>query len=350
VTGAIPLLGTPEAALAPLLGGRTRARAALAWALLRDGLPVDVPEAIPGVARQAWDAVRARVTLPSARVVGRRAATDGTIKYAIELGGPRDVVETVLIPGPRRSTICVSSQIGCTRRCGFCATATLGFRRALDAAEIVAQVQIARREAPADAPARNVVFMGMGEPMDNLDAVLPAIDVLLGPGSRLRARYVTVSTSGVLPGIERFLAASPANLALSVNATTEETRRSLMPHDRRWPLEDLLALLRADHVAHPGRIHFIEYVLLHGVNDTDADAERLVALLDGIPVRVNLIPHNELEGIPFRAPPAARVKAFQDRVFAGGVRVIVRRPRGQDIDAACGQLALRVRPDPAPTA
>ena len=291
-------------------------------------------------APRAWEALRTRLPVPEARVVTRRVATDGTIKYAIGFGDA--VIETVMIPGRFRSTICVSSQAGCTRRCGFCATATLGFQRALTAGEILAQLIVAQGDAPVGSPARNVVFMGMGEPMDNLDEVLPAVDALLGnPGPCLAARHVTVSTSGVLPGIERFLAESPANLALSLNATTEETRRALMPHDKRWPLGDLLALLRADLVTHPRRTHFIEYVMLEGVNDSDEDAARLVALLDGLPAHVNLIPHNVAEGIAYRPSPAARVKAFQDHCHKAGVRTLIRQPRGQDIDAACGQLARR---------
>jgi 23S rRNA (adenine2503-C2)-methyltransferase len=249
-------------------------------------------------------------------------------------------VETVRIPGRGRSTVCVSSQAGCTRRCTFCATATLGFERQLAADEIVLQVMLARAEAPRSAPVKNVVFMGMGEPMDNLDAVLRAVRVLTqAPAPQLRMSAITVSTAGVLPGLRRFLRDCSASLALSLNATDDATRAHLMPHGRTWPIADLLAALRADAERHPRRVHFIEYVLLAGVNDGDRDAERLVALLAGVPARVNVIAHNGFAGSAFRPPSDDRVLAFQARVAAAGIRCLVRWPRGREIAAACGQLA-----------
>jgi len=182
-------------------------------------------------------------------------------------------VETVLIPGPGRSTVCVSSQSGCTRHCQFCATATLGFTRPLAAGEIVLQYLVARAAAPREDPARNVVFMGMGEPMDNLDAVLAAVNRLTDEGApRLSAANVTVSTSGVVPGMERFLRECPAHLALSLNATTDAQRERLMPHNKVWPIAALLDTLRVDHGRGSGRRYFIEYVLWEGVNDSDADS------------------------------------------------------------------------------
>jgi 23S rRNA (adenine2503-C2)-methyltransferase len=236
--------------------------------------------------------------------------------------------------------VCVSSQAGCTRACVLCATATLGFRRQLRAWEMLAQFFVARAEADADAPVRNVVFMGMGEPMDNLDEVLRAVAVLTGPPLQLRAQRVTVSTSGVLPGMRRFLAESGASLALSLNATTDDARRRLMPQTRTWPIAALLGALRDDAARTPGRVHFVEYVLFDGVNDTDADADRLVRLLDGLAARVNLIPHNRHAASALAPPPVERLLAFQRRVAGQGVRCLVRWPRGRDVAAACGQLAL----------
>jgi 23S rRNA (adenine2503-C2)-methyltransferase len=248
----------------------------------------------------------------------------------------------VLIPADGRSTVCVSSQAGCSRDCAFCATAKIGFKRQLAAGEIVLQYLLARQDAPQGAPARNVVFMGMGEPMDNLDEVLRAVKVLTQePAPRLGAAHITVSTSGVLPGMVRFLKECRANLALSLNGTTDEQRGSIMPQTRRWSIGELLGALRDDAARGSGRRYFMEYVLLAGVNDSDEDAERLCGLLAELPAHVNLIPHNPFEGSELRPPDAARVERFRDLVHQGGVRCLVRWPRGRDIAAACGQLALK---------
>ena len=342
----------PFETLSALLGSRTRAAAARRWLYRGGSVPAILPERIPGVARAAWDAVRAAAPLPPWRLRERAASSDGTVKYALDLSG--DVVETVLIPARGRSTVCVSSQAGCSRACAFCATARLGLARSLDAGEIVLQYAIASAEAPAGAPARNVVFMGMGEPMDNLDAVMAAVDRLLertGPG--LSAAHVTVSTSGVLPGMKRFLREGRGNLALSLNATTDAQRERLMPHNRRWPIRALLAALREDQSRRPDRRYFIEYVLWAGVNDSNEDAARLAGLLDGLNAHVNLIPHNVLDIPPSRSlaqsarslasdlrPPAEDVvRRFQESLAAARIRCLVRWPRGRDIAAACGQLA-----------
>jgi 23S rRNA (adenine2503-C2)-methyltransferase len=184
--------------------------------------------------------------------------------------------------------------------------------------------------------------MGMGEPMDNLDAVLTAIQVLTEDAApRLSWNHVTVSTSGVLPGMRRFLRDSRAHLALSLNATTDEQRALLMPQTRLWPIAALLDALRTDQAAGSGRRYFIEYVLWQGVNDSDPDADRLAALLADLPAHVNLIPHNAFAGNALRPPSDERILEFQRRVQDGGVRCLVRWPRGAPIGAACGQLALR---------
>ncbi len=333
------LLGRTVDELALTLGSSARARAVVRWLHGDAALPDRLPARIPGVAAPAWRDLLATTAWAPPTVERRQASPDGTTKYALAFG--ETVVETVRIPARGRSTVCVSSQAGCTRCCVFCATQTLGFTRHLAADEMVAQVVVARAEAPLAAPVRNVVFMGMGEPMDNLDAVLRTVRVLTqSPAPELRAQSVTVSTSGVLPGMRRFLRACPASLALSLNATTDEVRTRLMPHGRVWPIADLMTLLRADAVARPKRVHFVEYVLFDAVNDTDADADRLVALLAGVAARVNLIPHNPFPGSDLRPPPPARVLAFQARVAAAGRRCFIRWPRGREIAAACGQLAL----------
>jgi 23S rRNA (adenine2503-C2)-methyltransferase len=327
-------------ALTALLGSRTRALAARRWLFDVRPAPAVLPQRIPSVTPRAWDAVRASAPLPEWRLQDRRQAADGTTKLALAL---RDAtIETVLIPADDRSTVCVSSQAGCTRHCRFCATATLGFRRQLSAGEIVLQYLVARAEAPEGQPARNVVFMGMGEPMDNLDAVMAAVQVLTEEGSpRLSCDHVTVSTAGVLPEMQRFLRTCGAQLALSLNATTDEQRERLMPHNRTWPIAALLGALKDDHERGSGRRYFVEYVLWRGVNDSDEDARRLVALLRDLPAHVNLIPHNAFEGNPFESPEPERVLAFQKLVHDGGVRCLVRWPRGREVAAACGQLALR---------
>jgi len=186
--------------------------------------------------------------------------------------------------------------------------------------------------------------MGMGEPMDNLDAVMSAVDRLLEPPlPRVGAQHVTVSTSGVLPGMKRFLREGRGHLALSLNATTDAAREALMPQNRQWPIGDLLEALREDQRRGSGRRYFIEYVLWDGVNDTDADADRLVELLRGLNAHVNLIPHNPFAGNPLRPPSPERVQRFWKLVADGGVRCLVRQPRGREIAAACGQLALAGR-------
>ena len=326
--------------LAQELGSRTRAIEALKWLYAQAPLATALPETVPGVSHRAWKPFVARSGLVTPTVLERQESEDGTTKYALGFGGTQ--VETVRIPAKNRSTICISSQAGCTRRCTFCATKELGFIRQLKAEEMVAQYMLARSEAPAHQPASNVVFMGMGEPMDNLDEVLRAVEVLTqGPAPQLRQVAVTVSTSGVLPGLKRFLAESNASLALSLNATTDEVRAQVMPQTKSWPIRALLDALREDAARRSHkREYFIEYVLFGGLNDTDADVDRLVALLEGIPSRVNLIPYNPFPGTGLQTPTHERVLAFHARLVERGVLTLVRWPRGREIAAACGQLVL----------
>jgi 23S rRNA (adenine2503-C2)-methyltransferase len=326
--------------LSEALGSRTRALAARRWLYGCRPVPSRLPARIPGVTPKAWAEVQAGAPLPAWTLAARQVSVDGTIKYALDVDGAS--FETVLIPAGGRSTVCVSSQAGCSRRCVFCATATIGFGRQLTAGEIVLQFLLAQSEAPETAPARNVVFMGMGEPMDNLDEVMAAVDRLLEPPlPRLGAGHITVSTSGVLPGIKRFLREGRGHLALSLNATTDEAREALMPHNRQWPIGDLLEALREDQRRGSGRRYFVEYVLWDGVNDTEEDVRRLLALLSGLDAHVNLIPHNPFPSSPLRPSPPAAVSRFQTQLQAGGVRCLIRQPRGREIAAACGQLALR---------
>jgi 23S rRNA (adenine2503-C2)-methyltransferase len=336
-----PLTGLSLPALTEILGSRTRALATRRWLYgAARPVPEALPERIAGVAPAAWTELRSASEMPSWRLAERAVSVDGTIKYALELD--KVTIETVLIPAEDRSTVCVSSQSGCTRHCSFCATATLGFRRQLTAGEIVLQYLVAQSEAPEHAPARNVVFMGMGEPMDSLDEVMGAIDRLLEPPlPRIGAGHITVSTSGVLPGIQRFLREGRGHLALSLNATTDAGREALMPHNKQWPIGDLLEALREDARRGSGRRYFIEYVLWDGVNDSDDDARRLVSLLSDLPAHVNLIPHNPFPASPLRPAAPDRVLRFQTLLHTGGVRALIRTPRGREIAAACGQLSLQ---------
>jgi 23S rRNA (adenine2503-C2)-methyltransferase len=275
-------------------------------------------------------------------------ARDGTRKLRFRTHDGR-AVESVLIPddkqGRDKLTLCVSSQVGCALDCAFCATAKLGFGRHLSSGEIVEQVY--RATHLAGRRPTNLVFMGMGEPMHNFDNVARALALLQHPwGAAFSPRRITVSTVGIVPGIEKLGALAPApNLAISLNATTDEVRDRLMPVNRRWPIPVLLEAARRFPLAHGRRVTF-EYVLLAGVNDSDADADRLPRLLRGIPTKVNLIPWNPFsvgDAAPaFQRPSAERIRTFQERLRTGGLAVYIRTPRGDDIDAACGQLAARV--------
>jgi 23S rRNA (adenine2503-C2)-methyltransferase len=274
-------------------------------------------------------------------------ARDGTRKLRFRTTDGR-AIESVLIPEDQenlndtsnRLTLCVSSQVGCAMDCGFCATATLGFGRNLTAGEIVEQVY--RATKLAGRRPTNLVFMGMGEPMHNLVEVARALELLQHPwGLHFSPRRITVSTVGIVSGIEKLgQLAPPPNLAISLNATTDEVRDRIMPVNRKWPIAELLAAARKFPLAH-GRYLTFEYVLLAGVNDSDADADRLLRLLKNLRCKVNLIPWNPFQGPAFERPSAERIRAFQERLRAAALPVYIRTPRGDDIDAACGQLAAR---------
>jgi 23S rRNA (adenine2503-C2)-methyltransferase len=248
--------------------------------------------------------------------------------------------------GPRvRRTLCVSTQVGCAMGCGFCMTATMGLVRNLGAGEICDQVyrvnaDLRRLGVPGERPLTNLVFMGMGEPLHNYDNVVRALDLLLAEeGANFSHRHVTVSTSGLVPNILRFGEETRVKLAVSLNATTDEQRARLMPVDRKWNIAALIEAVRKFPSRQGRRVTF-EYVLLRDVNDSDEDAARLAALLKGLPVKVNLIPYNENPGLGFGDPGAARLQAFRRILSERGVTAMVRRNRGRDIAAACGQLAV----------
>jgi 23S rRNA (adenine2503-C2)-methyltransferase len=282
-------------------------------------------------------AARHAVGLPS--MDRRYESVDGTRRYLLRLEDAR-TVETVLMPEGERDTICISSQVGCPVNCGFCMTALLGLERNLTAGEIVGQVLAVARDNDLleDRSRLNIVMMGQGEPLLNLANVVKATRLLLDPaGIGLSPRRVTVSTSGIIPQIAE-LGREPVRpkLAISLNATTEETRQRLMPITRKYHLADLLAACRA-YPLRPWEKLTFEYVLLKGVNDSDADARRVLKLLSPLRAKVNLIALNPGPGIPFDTPDAARVAAFQ-AIVRRAMPCFVRKPRGLDIFAACGQL------------
>jgi len=251
----------------------------------------------------------------------------------------------VLIPDDNqdrdRLTLCISSQVGCALDCKFCATATLGFGRHLTAGEIVAQVYWAA-EVAGRRPT-NIVFMGMGEPLHNFDNVRRAFELLCHPwGAGFSPRRITISTAGLVSGIEKLSALTPVpNLAISLNAASDEIRDQIMPINKKWPIAQLLAAVKRFPLGHGRKITF-EYVMLAGVNDSNFEADRLAALISDIPCMINLIPWNPFNGPQFQRPATERVLAFQSRLRTRGIQVYIRMPRGDDIDAACGQLAARV--------
>jgi 23S rRNA (adenine2503-C2)-methyltransferase len=297
---------------------------------------------------------RARLTevaeVSPPEIVAHHASADGTRKWLLRAAGSSGVeqaVETVFIPEPGRGTLCISSQVGCALDCAFCSTARQGFNRNLSAAEIIGQVWLAHRELGArpEGPRviTNVVLMGMGEPLANYRNVLPALQVMLDDlGYDLSRRRVTVSTSGLVPQIYRLAEDCNVALAVSLHAPDDALRDRLVPTNRVHPIAELLEACWHYLERQNGRNITFEYVMLDGVNDSLEQAERLARLLRGREAKVNLIPFNIFTGTEFRRSPRERIDAFRDRLMQRGVMVTVRRTRGDDIDAACGQLKGRV--------
>ena len=277
------------------------------------------------------------------RAAVRRSA-DGSTKYVFRLDDGQEI-EAVLMPGESHTTLCISTQVGCAMGCDFCMTARMGLLRNMSAGEIVQQVVEAARDLPGDAFIRNIVFMGMGEPLHNYQNLVRAIEILSEDfGFGFSSRRLTVSTAGLVPGIRRFIRGGiRANLAVSLNAVNDELRSRLMPVNRRWNLATLLEACAELPKEARIRITF-EYVLMEGVNDSLADARQMVRLLHGLKCKVNLIPYNAPPGLPYRRPELERVRAFQEVLLGKGLLATVRISRGQDIQAACGQLIAGERP------
>ena len=300
--------------------------------------------AMTNLAKGFRERLAARYELRRPAVSAAHASTDGTRKWLLRFDDGQEV-ETVHIPESDRGTLCVSSQVGCTLNCTFCHTGTQRLVRNLDAAEIVAQVMVARDalgEWPSPTEGRqltNIVLMGMGEPLYNYDNVAAALKIMMDPeGLSVSRRKITLSTAGVAPMIARVGAELGVNLAISLHAVSDQLRDRLVPLNRKYPIAELLDACRNYPGSSNARRITFEYVMLKGVNDSPAEARELVRLLKGIPAKVNLIPFNPWPGAPYECSTEAAIAAFSDIVFAAGYSAPVRTPRGRDILAACGQL------------
>ena len=276
-------------------------------------------------------------------IVFEQPSFDGTTKWILELeDGQR--IETVYIPEEGRGTLCVSSQVGCALDCSFCSTAQQGFNRNLSTAEIIGQVWIAAAELGEDQPLTNVVMMGMGEPLANFDAVVAAMDIMQDDLAYKLSKYrVTLSTSGIVPALKKLGEVSNASLAVSLHAPDNGLRDELVPINRKYPLEMLIPACKAFIAGDRRRKITWEYVMLDGVNDTDRHAKALIRLLEGVPSKINLIPFNPFPGSLYRSSSPERVEAFRMRLKRAGLIATTRKTRGDDIDAACGQLVGKVR-------
>lgn len=289
---------------------------------------------------------RAEIRLPE--VVADHPSRDGSRKWVLRLDN-HNSVETVFIPDDGRGTLCVSSQVGCTLACSFCSTARQGFNRNLTTAEIVGQIVVAARELglPENKGERlitNVVLMGMGEPLMNLDAVAPAMDLMMDDYAfGISKRRVTISTAGVVPEIDKLRERSDVCLAVSLHAPNDELRDQLVPINRKYPIKELLAACRR-YVA--GKSHHrvtFEYTLIKGVNDSPAHARELLRILRSVPSKMNLIPFNPFPGSDYQTPDQATIDRFRDILMQGGLMTVTRKTRGDDIAAACGQLVGEVK-------
>jgi 23S rRNA (adenine2503-C2)-methyltransferase len=324
--------------LAELGGERYRAQQVARWVFRAGVAHVAEKTDIPKALRQLLEE-RACITRLAGLEVYR--ASDGTRKLRYQLSDAA-VIESVLIREPTRLTLCLSTQAGCRIGCAFCLTTKGGLRRHLRPAEIVDQLIQARMVLEPGEQLTNLVFMGMGEPLDNYQATVKALRILTHPEAiGLSPRRITVSTSGVVPALRAFAAEGlRVNLAVSLNAPNDAIRTRLMPINRKWPLRELLGVCK-DYPLAPSRRITFEYVLLEGINDQPVHAEEVARLLKGLRCKVNLIPFNEFPGAAFRRPPPEAVQRFQDILVSHFLTTTVRESRGRDIGAACGQLAER---------
>jgi 23S rRNA (adenine2503-C2)-methyltransferase len=351
----INLLDFDQAALAAFFAERGdkpfRAKQALRW--IHRGL-VDRVEAMTDLAKATREAVARDAEIRAPAVVRDSTATDGTRKWLLDVGGA-NAIEAVYIPEDDRGTLCISSQAGCALDCAFCSTGKQGFNRNLCVAEIIGQLWHANRTLLADGasapwveqgrqPVTNVVMMGMGEPLANFDNVVTAMHIMLDDNAYgLSRRRVTLSTAGLVPAIDRLRDACPVALAVSLHAPNDTLRDALVPINRKYPLRELLAACLRYIEKAPRDFVTFEYVMLDHVNDAPDQARELVALVRDVPCKLNLIPFNPFPNTEFSTSSRNRIVAFQKTLQDAGLVATIRKTRGGDIDAACGQLAGRVQ-------
>ncbi len=344
----VNLLGHPERALVDLfaaLGEKPfRARQLMQWVHQRN---VDRFADMTDLSKELRTELERIATIELPELLSERMSVDGTIKWLFESGAGQ-AVESVFIPESGRGTLCISSQVGCALDCAFCATGAQGFNRNLDCAEIIGQVAHANRHLPprpsSEPAVTNVVFMGMGEPLANYRNLLPALELLISDYAYgLSRRRVTVSTSGLVPQIDRLGDDCNVSLAVSLHASNDALRNLLVPLNRIHPIGELLDACWRYAAKRANRFVTFEYVMLNGVNDDLRYADELALLLDNRPAKVNLIPFNPFAGNDFRRSAVEQIRQFQKRLRDRGVIATTRKTRGEDIDAACGQLAGKVR-------
>jgi 23S rRNA (adenine2503-C2)-methyltransferase len=326
-----------EAALAERGQERFRAKQIFSW-IYRRG--VTDPAAMTDLSHELRALLASAFQIATPRIVGRERSSDGTEKFLLQLADGRQI-ESVFIPDTPAMTFCISTQVGCAMACAFCLTGKMGLVRNLTAGEIVGQVRVLAGELSLRDKAFNIVLMGMGEPLHNYDETMKALRILTDEyGFAMPARRITLSTVGLLLALEK-LANEPVmpNLAISLHAPTDAQRGDLVPINRKYGVDDIIAACKRFPVRKRSRITF-EYVLLSGVNDSPDDARRLARLLAGVKSKVNLIPLNAAAGIPFERPGDAAVDRFAAILAERGVTVSVRKSRGRDIRAACGQLIV----------
>jgi len=298
-------------------------------------------EEMTNLSKEARKKLAERAELHPLKLVKVEESSDGTRKYLFELkDGSR--IESVFIPEKSWNTLCVSTQVGCPAGCKFCLTAKDGFTRNLTPSEIVEQYVAVQRDVGEERRISNVVFMGMGEPLLNFDNVKRAVEIMTDRDMLdLSTRKITISTVGIVPGIERMAREmNKVKLAVSLHATTDEVRDFLVPLNKKYPIKEIMAALRR-YPADNNRRIMIEYVMLDGVNDSLEDAKRLAKMVKGLPVKVNLIPFNPYPGAPFKPTPRERIEEFQKVLWDRNIAAFIRDSRGQDISAACGMLRTK---------
>ncbi len=313
-----------------------RARQVCKWLYQKDAVSFDE---MTDLSVETRDKIKSIFEIgPSLKIIEEQKSTDGTIKYLFELSDSNRI-ESVIIPEKKRNTLCISSQVGCALGCRFCLTGTVGKIRNLDTSEIVDQYLFI--SSRLSTPITNIVFMGMGEPLDNIEKVVDTIEILTDKNSiGMSPRRITVSTSGLVPGIKELGKRISVNLSISLNASNDKTRNEVMPINKKYPIKKLIDT--AVKYPLPGRkILTFEYVLLKGVNDSRENAHEVVGLLRGINCKINLIPFNEAYPLPYKTPDMENVYEFQKILENARINAKIRKSRGRDILGACGQLAAK---------